>query len=133
MTPGVNSAVSAAELPMRPVHAFLAALLLLLAACAEPIPESRAEYVGHWQASNMRLTITAGGEVSYERRDGGVSRTINAPLQGFEGDNFVVGFGPFNTTFVVSRPPHLDNGLWKMTVDGVELVRGASGPGDHRA
>jgi hypothetical protein len=35
----------------------------------------------------------------------------------------VVGVGPMTTTFVVSRPPWRDEALWKMTVDGVELVK----------
>jgi hypothetical protein len=28
-----------------------------------------------------------------------------------------------STEFVVSAPPHEDAGVWKMTVDGVELTR----------
>ena len=110
----------------------LAFLLVLLAACAEPVPEARKDYVGDWQAANMRLSITADGHVAYERREGSTSKTINAPIKAFEGDNFVVGIGPFTTTFVVSRPPRRDGSVWKMTVDGVELVR-AGGKDDHRA
>jgi hypothetical protein len=34
--------------------------------------------------------------------------------------------GPFNTTFVVSKPPQLEGGKWTMTVDGVELTRVAA-------
>jgi hypothetical protein len=68
--------------------------------------------------------------VEYERRGGGGSTTsVKAPIQRFEGNNFVVGVGPFSTTFVVSRPPYLDGSVWKMVVDGVELVRGV-GAGD---
>lgn len=117
---------------MRLAYALLASLALFLAACAEPVPEARASYVGDWRAPNMRLLITPEGHVAYERRDGSTSKSINAPIKGFEGDNFSVGVGPFSTTFVVSRPPHLENGVWKMTVDGVELVRGI-GKGDHSA
>jgi len=43
-----------------------------------------------------------------------------------------VGFGPFKTRFVVSKPPHRDGNVFKMTVDGVELVRGLV-PGDTKA
>ena len=111
--------------------AAIAALFLLLAACAQPLPPERADYVGDWRSANMRLLITAGGQVNYERREGGSSRSINAPLQRFEGDSFVVGIGIFNTTFNVTRAPWRDGALWKMTVDGVELVRGG-GQGELR-
>jgi hypothetical protein len=101
---------------------FIAALVL--AACGEPIPQARLAYAGDWRAKEMRLVITPAGYCEYSRRrDGGNSTQINAPIQRFEGDNFVVGIGLFTTTFVVSRPPHLDAGQWKMTVDGVELTR----------
>ena len=95
-----------------------------LAACAEPLPPARTDYAGDWRAPNMRLLITAEGRVEYSRREGNSTTSVNAPIQRFEGDNFVVGVGVFNTTFIVSKPPHRDGALWKMTVDGVELVRG---------
>jgi hypothetical protein len=64
----------------------------------------------------MRLVITPAGYCEYSRRrEGGSSTEINAPIQRFEGDNIVVGIGLFTTTFVVSKPPHLDGGQWKMT------------------
>ena len=39
---------------------------------------------------------------------------------------------PFSTTFVVSQPPRLVDGAWKMTVDGVELTRRAGLRPDDR-
>ena len=105
----------------------LAVAVLLLAGCSEPIPQARLAYAGDWRANQMRLVITPEGYCEYSRRkEGGNSNTINAPIQRFEGDNFVVGIGLFTTTFIVSRPPHLDGGQWKMTVDGVELTRVAA-------
>ena len=102
----------------------IAAAALLLAGCGEPIPQARLAYAGDWRANQMRLVITPAGYCEYSRRrDDGNSTTINAPIQRFEGDNFVVGIGLFTTTFVVAKPPHLDGGQWKMTVDGVELTR----------
>lgn len=103
-----------------------AAIALLPAACAKPLPADRSAYAGDWQAPDMRLVITAGGEVHYARRKGGANTTIDAPLAAFEGDDFTVGIGPLTTRFVVTRPPHLEGNVWKMTVDGVELTRGGT-------
>lgn len=117
-----------------PVLRFLAAaaVALLLAACSPP-PEVPSAYIGDWQAENMRLTITREGTVNYERKQGQKSSSVNAPIKKFEGDNFLVGVGPFTTTFVVSSPPRNVDGVWKMTVDGVELVRKGGSPDDLRA
>jgi hypothetical protein len=115
---GLGGAVRALSLGM------LVAAALLLAACGEPIPQARLAYAGDWRSKEMRLVITPGGYCEYSRRkEGGNSTEINAPIQRFEGDNFVVGIGLFTTTFMVSKPPHLEGGQWKMTVDGVELTR----------
>ena len=114
------------------VRAALAALALLLAACSQPVPAAKAAYVGAWRAESMQLLITPDGYVRYERRKGSGRTSINAPIQRFDGDNFVVGVGFMHTTFVVTRPPHLEGSRWKMTVDGVELVR-ISGPADDYA
>ena len=71
------------------------------------------------------------GRCVYERRRGSGNVSIDAPIQRFEGDNFVVGLGPIATTFIVSKPPRLADGKWTMTVDGVELTR-TSSPGQVR-
>lgn len=99
-------------------------LLLMLSACAQPLPPERAAYVGTWRNGDTSLTITAGGRVAYfVSRDNGFHKKIQAPLQRFEGNDFVVGVGPFATTFVVSAPPQARPRGWTMTVDGVELHR----------
>ena len=109
----------------RTVRAFLAAALaVLLASCGQPVPADRADYVGMWRAKDMRLLITQDGRVEYERRRDGNTTSVNAPLLGFDGDNFSAGVGFLRTTFVVSKRPYRDGGQWKMVVDGVELVRG---------
>jgi hypothetical protein len=72
----------------------------------------------------MYLLIQRDGGVSYERRRGAGKTTLDLPLKRFDGPDFVVGIGPFSTTFKVSRPPYQDStGRWKMVVDGVELTR----------
>ncbi|MEK8035003.1 hypothetical protein AACH06_29660 [Ideonella sp. DXS29W] len=99
------------------------ALGFALLACAKPIPKEKAAYVGEWHGTAMALLITQDGSVAYRRLEGGVNKSIDAPLKEFQGDNFVVGIGPMSTTFVVSVPPHADGDAWKMTVDGVELTK----------
>jgi len=103
----------------------------LLVACAKPVAPP-ASYVGEWRAENVQLAISAAGDVHYLRVRGSGRTSIDAPIQAFEGDDFIVGFGPFKTRFVVSKPPHREGNVWKMTVDGVELVRGLA-PGDTTA
>lgn len=108
----------------RPLFALLlAACLALLAGCGKPVPADRIAYVGDWQAPDMRLAISADGRVLYKRRKGSSTTSLDVPLQRFEGHNVVAGLGPMTTTFVVSAPPRLDDGVWSMTVDGVRLTR----------
>lgn len=109
---------------MKQAKITLAALLALaLAACAKPLPPERAAYVGQWQGANMVLRITQEGRLAYKRMEGNTTTSVDAPIQGFSGDDFSAGVGPLSTTFKVSAPPHQVGPEWKMTVDGVELTR----------
>lgn len=104
---------------------FLGTLTLLgsLTGCNNSVPPEKVSYVGEWKDMTMQLLITQDGSVKYERVKGATTTKVSAPLKGFEGNDFEVGFGPFSTTFVVSKPPYRDGGKWKMVVDDVELVR----------
>jgi hypothetical protein len=103
----------------------LAALLLSLPglAAASPVPPEKSAYVGEWQGQGYQLSIQQDGKVHYKRKKDGSNINLDIELQGFNGDNFEAGIPLVHTTFVVSQPPHLDKGKWKMTVDGVELTR----------
>ena len=46
-------------------------LLLLLAACSEPLPDDRLDYAGEWRGEAMYLLITRDGSVSYKRVQNG--------------------------------------------------------------
>ncbi len=88
------------------------------------VPQDKLDYVGLWTSSEISLNIAESGRVMYAKNSGNSNKTINAPIQKFEGNNFVVGALGINTTFVVSETPHKDSaGVWKMTVDGVELTK----------
>jgi hypothetical protein len=111
---------------MRILAVALAVTLMSLVACSGvEIPPDKQDYVGVWRAETMALEITRAGMVSYERVENGVTKEINAPIQEFRGDDFVVGVGPLNTTFRVDRLPYTEGGSWKFVVDGVELARPA--------
>jgi hypothetical protein len=105
------------------VLAVLLAASILLSGCGKPVPPDKAAYVGEWQSREMHLSITEDGSVKYKRVSGGVSKSLSAPLRGFEGDNFVVGLPFMSTTFVVAKAPYEQDGRWKMVVDGVTLTR----------
>jgi hypothetical protein len=81
------------------------------------------DYVGEWRSKEMGLLILADGTVAYKRLKGGGTTSVNGPLKEFVGDDFVVGVLFMTTTFDVSEPPHEVDGMWKMTVDGVQLTR----------
>jgi hypothetical protein len=109
---------------MRIVRMTLVSLAMLaLAACAEPLPPDKSNYAGEWRGGSIALLITPDGRAVYERKEGNLSKKLDAPVKEFKGDNFVVGVGFMSTEFVVTAPPHEEHGVWKMTVDGVELTR----------
>ena len=103
----------------------LSICLLPLAAQADPVPvpADKMAYVGDWQGKDMRIQLSKEGKVKYKRDQPGKQMNLSVDLQGFNGDNFDVGVFLVRSTFVVSKPPHRENGKWKMTVDGVELTR----------
>ncbi|HBF51991.1 MAG TPA: hypothetical protein DDX04_18390 [Massilia sp.] len=106
----------------------LAALLLPLAALADPVPADKQAYVGDWQGKDMRIQLNKEGKVKYKRDRPGKKLDLSLDLQGFNGDNFDVGVPFVRSTFVVSKPPHREGDKWKMTVDGVELTRVDAAP-----
>lgn len=88
-----------------------------------PVPAAKSAYVGEWLGEKMRLKIHQDGRVEYKRDRPDKQVNLNINLQGFDGDNFDAGVGFIHSTFVVSKPPHRENGKWKMTVDGVDLTK----------
>lgn len=109
------------------MRSFVPTLLLvpaaLLAACAKPLPADRVQYAGDWRGNGVSLLITDDGHVVYHRNEGGSTVSIDAPLKGFDGDDFEVGIGPLVTRFDVGQPPKETEGEWTMEVDGRMLRR----------
>ncbi len=106
------------------VKGLLLIAILFIVGCSKPLPDDKLDYAGHWLGPNVELIIFEDGSVIYEYASGGVSTSINGPIQEFTGNSFDVGFGPISSTFVVSQPPmQLFDGRWQMIVDGVSLER----------
>lgn len=99
---------------------------------SESMPADKRNYIGEWRGEGMTLSITSSGYVTYKRQQGSSSKSITSlPIQQWQGDDFVVGVWIANTTFKVSAPPHQVGGVWKMTVDGVELTKGGAASGGN--
>lgn len=106
-----------------PAPAMLALVFLLLVACSEPLPAAYADYAGHWRGDGVLLVIGPDGHADYERVREGMRTSIEGPAHGFSREGFRIGLGPLSARFEVQVPPHLTEGRWRMTVDGVELTR----------
>jgi len=106
-----------------PILFLAAGICLSGAALADPVPADKMAYVGAWKGKDMELVLAKDGKVKYKRAQPNKKLDLSLDLQGFNGDNFDVGFALVRSTFVVSKPPHREGKLWKMTVDGVELTR----------
>lgn len=100
----------------------------MLIGCSKPLPESKLSYVGEWESKQMYLLILADGTVSYERLQNGGSTSIDAPLQEFVGDDFIVGIAFLTTIFDVTKAPYQENGQWFMVVDGIKLSKSPEEP-----
>ena len=97
--------------------------VLTISSCSKPIPVDKLNYAGEWESKEMYLLILPDGTVSYQRLQNGGTTSINAGLSEFVGEDFVVGFAFFTTTFDVTELPHQVEGKWVMVVDGVKLTK----------
>lgn len=103
--------------------AFAAWACLLLTACRDPVPVDFAEYSGHWRGDGILLVIQPDGQAIYERIAEGRRTRIEGPAHHFDSNGFRIGIGVFSARFEVQSPPALEDGRWRMTVDGHRLVR----------
>lgn len=98
-------------------------LLLALAACTRPVPVDQRDYIGHWQGEGVLLVIQANGHADYARARDNRRTSIEGPAHSFTTTGFRIGIGPLSARFKVQSPPTEVDGVWRMTVDGVELTR----------
>jgi hypothetical protein len=106
-----------------PILLLAAGICTSSAALADPVPADKRAYVGSWKGKDMQLALTKEGKITYKREQEKKKVDLSIDLLGFNGNNFDAGWGFVRSTFVVSKPPHREGKVWKMTVDGVELTR----------
>lgn len=107
------------------VFLLLSISTFIMTSCGEEVPEEKSDYIGVWQGDNIFLEINANGDVSYAKvtEEGGIEETIDSPIQGFDGDDFSIGYLFFTKDFKVEKPPFKEDGMWKMRVNGANLVK----------
>lgn len=83
------------------------------------VPEDKKDYVGNWTGpDNFKLSITKDGRAEYKHK----GTSVSGPIQ-FAGDDFKIGVWVLNKEFSVSEAPHMADGKWRMTVEGVDVTR----------
>ena len=101
----------------------LVALALSMLGCGmDALPEDKADYAGFWTGSTINLQIAPDASVDYARSTIDSSTSVNGKIVRFEGDDFVV-YAVLNLSFDVSDPPHDEEGVMHMTVNGEDLSR----------
>lgn len=103
----------------------LASVLTLgLAGCSSGTALPAPEFVGDWSAPGVNLSLTADGQIAWRKVDeDGSAHSVIAPLRSFSAKRFSAGFWLFSSSFKIDKPPVRDGAVWRMTVDGVELIR----------
>lgn len=108
----------------RPAVSTFCLAALLVSCAAKPLAPERADFAGTWHGGNgVVLTITADGKVEYARPTKQTSGTVSGHIQGWQGDDFIVGVMVQKTRFKVQQVPVEVNGSWRMTVNGDLLLR----------
>lgn len=107
----------------------LLATLLLSATLAcgsfESTPPPNTDFVGGWVSKDgtAKLAISSEGQVSYNRKEGATNTSIDAPAKAWTDSSFTVGALGISTDFTIEKAPTQIDGIWHMTVDGIEYTR----------
>ncbi len=101
----------------------LLAAAFWVAACGKPVPTEQKELIGTWRGPGVTLSIAADGRLEHETKDGRSTTKLSAPIQEYRADGFKAGLPFLAKDFKLEKPPHEEAGVWKMTVNAVELAR----------
>lgn len=78
---------------------------------------------GTWRGGGVSLEIDAGGGIRYTKQSGAGSKSLTAKITKIDGSSFEAGALGVTTTFKVDSWPKESGGQWRMSVDGVEVIR----------
>lgn len=98
-------------------------IITLLVGCAEPLPDSKNEYVGLWRSNQTSLLITKSGRVEFESHKGSVKTSVSMPIKSITNSEMQAGFLFINSNFVLTGPPKVKDGLTVLNVDGEDLYK----------
>ncbi len=114
----------------------LVVVALLSIATGKPKEEKRAvldaetvKYVGDWEGDNVTLSIGQDRSVHYKKQDGNTSKSVDGTLKAIENNQIVVKAAFIEVKWKVNSPPTETDGMWAMTVDGMELAKKGAGAG----
>ena len=110
------------------VSSLLAALALSLTlACGvmDGVAPSNADMVGEWTAvdGSAYLHVSPEGFINYRRQRGAQHTELNLPAKQWADASFTVGALGMTTDFRIDAAPELIDGVWHLTVDGLEYTR----------
>jgi uncharacterized membrane protein YhaH (DUF805 family) len=87
-----------------------------------PLFLTRSDFVGTWEGQKISLRVEKDGTGDLSRYDGNFRRALG-PLRVLSGNRISIGFGLDPMVLNVTVPPHVEGGVEKMTLDGIEMVR----------
>lgn len=108
-----------------PTLAALALAVVLGCSAFEGTPPPNQDMVGSWIAvdGSATLQISGSGQINYFRQRGSSTTEINLPAKVWAEDGFTVGALGMSTDFSIDVVPEQIDGVWHMTVDGLEYTR----------
>lgn len=95
-------------------------LWLTFAGCeSTPVPADKQEFIGLWVASDRFISVFANGRIEYkEKLRLGFHNRVESGAE-FKGNKIEAML----SEYTIDEPPHQVDGVWRMTMDGVEYVR----------
>lgn len=89
-----------------------------------PLTGEKKPYVGEWAGNQgSTLKIYPNSVVDYRsERDGG-SKSIKGGVLQIREDVLHIKFLVFSISFNIDKPPHQEDGTWRMTLDGEEFTK----------
>lgn len=105
--------------------ATLGMMLALQACCGNcnmekvPVPEERADFIGHWEAAEGdTIDIMADGSANFKTVDGSASKSVSGGGVTFKGDLMTIGLMGLENTWTIDKAPYQEDGATLMVLSG---------------